>query len=168
MSVPSVVKIKKGQLEYTSKVDLAKYTIEQLTRRAMMDVGRYMIYLTRKNVSKAFPMIKKFRPKRYQYWVPKKEGCLVLGIENRKHGAVTAWWADQLEQDSFVGQKKPRKSSTSARSPRRHIMETAVKSNLDKIVEIESQYLRKIGNEDAAVALAKATEAMEVMRGDEA
>lgn len=165
MAVPSVMKIKKGNVEFTGKADLAKYTIEQLTRRAMMDVGRYMIYLTRTNVKKAFPFVKaKKNANRYQYWVPKKENCCVLGIENRKRGAVTAWWADQLEQDSFVGQKSARKSAS---SPRRHIMERTVKSSLNKIVEIESQYLRKIGSESAAVALAQATEAMEALRGDE-
>ena len=42
-----------------------------------------------------------------------------------------------------------------------------MKSHIDKIVEIESQYLKTINNESAAVALARATEDMEVLRGDE-
>lgn len=167
MGVPSVVKIKKGNVEYTSKVDIAQYTIQELTRRALLDVGRYVIYNVRKNLKAAFPFTKHHRmSERYQYWVLKKENQLVLGVENLKKGAKTAWWADQLELDSFL---RPGGGSAqgSAHSPRRHLLEKFVKSHIDKIVEIENQYLQTINNESAAVALARATEEMEVLRGDE-
>lgn len=196
MGVPSVMKIKKGNVEYTGKVDIAKYTIRELTRRALLDVGRYVTYNVRKNVQAIFPftgvIIKKHRAsERYQYWVLKKENELLLGVENMKKGAKTAWWADQLELDSFVipprgnpkraankqddakarKAKKRGKGKSSglgtANAPRRHLLESFVKSHVDKIVEIESQYLTVINNESAAVALAKATEEMEVLSGDE-
>ena len=180
MGVPSVVKIKKGNVEYTSKVDIAQYTIRELTRRAMMDVAKYVLYNVRKNLHTVFPYTKKHKmANRYQYWVPKKENCLVLGIENRKAGAVSAWWADQLELDTFAipagGSPKPKTGKRRRRStrvippniPRRHLLEKFVKSHIDKIVEIESQYLKTINNESAAVALARATEEIEVLRGDE-
>lgn len=175
MGVPSVMKIKKGEVVFESKCDIAKYTIQELTRRAMMDVGRYVIYNVRKDLRSIFPFTKHKRAsERYQYWVPKKEGELVLGIENTKKGAKTAWWADQLEQDKFVVPANAKRNAGgttsglgSANSPRRHLMETFVKKHVDKIVEIESQYLEKINNEDAAVALARATEDMEALDGDE-
>lgn len=196
MGVPSVVKIKKGNVEYTSKVDIAQYTIQELTRRALLDVGRYVTYNVRKNVQAIFPftgiIIKKHRAsERYQYWVLKKENELLLGVENRKKGAKTAWWADQLELDSFIIPKrgspkgaankqddaKARKAKKrgkgkssglgTANLPRRHLLETFTKKHIDKIVEIESQYLQIINNEPAAIALARATEEMEVLRGDE-
>ena len=195
MGVPSVVKIKKGNVEYTGKVDIAKYTIRELTRRAMMDVGRYVTYNVRRNLISIFPVTKSHRAsERYQYWVPKKENYCVLGIENRKKGAVTAWWADQLEMDSFVippkgkriKTKEPRKPKPfeaecraatkrqfgfnfvpTSHIPRRHLLEKFTKTHIDKIVEIESQYLQTINNESAAVALARATEEMEVLRVDE-
>lgn len=197
MAAPSVVKIKKGELVYETSVDLAKYTIRELTRRALMDVGRYVSYNVRKNLGEAFPWAKKKKnPQRYGYWVLKRENWLLLGIENRKHGAKTAWWADQLELDSFLrptgmrawrqvtgesSAAKPEKTAGSkakataapaaglgsAHAPRRHLLETFVKHHYDKIVEIESKYLKMINNEDAAVALARATEEMEVLQGDE-
>ena len=195
MGVPSVVKIKKGNVEYTSKVDIAQYTIRELTRRAMMDVGRYVTYNVRKNLRSIFPVTKSHRAsERYQYWVPKKENYCVLGIENRKKGAVTAWWADQLEMDSFVIPPKGKRIKTkeprnpkpfeaecraatkrqfgfnfvpTSHIPRRHLLEKFTKTHIDKIVEIESQYLQTINNESAAVALARATEEMEVLRDDE-
>lgn len=169
MGVPSVVKIKKGNVEYTGKVDVAKYTIQELTRRSLLDVGRYVTYNVRKNLRIAFPFTKHHRmSERYQYWVLKKENQLILGIENRKKGAKTAWWADQLEMDSFL---RPgggvSQGQGGIHAPRRHLLENFVKSHIDKIVEIESQYLKTINNESAAVALARATEEMEVLRGDE-
>ena len=192
MGVPSVMKIKKGNVEYTSKVDIAKYTIRELTRRALLDVGRYVSYNVRKNLKAAFPFTKKHRmSERYQYWVLKKENELILGVENLKKGAKTAWWADQLEMDAFVipprgVKKKAAKKNDDAKerkakkrgkgkssglgtanTPRRHLLETFTKKHIDKIVEIESQYLRMINNEPAAIALAKATEDMEVLSGDE-
>lgn len=197
MGAPSVMKIKKGEIVFESKCDLAKYTIAELTRRALMDVGRYVTYGVRKQLRLLLPFTKHHRAtERYQYWVPRKENYLVLGIENRKRGAKTAWWADQLELDKFVvpprgkgkaasaasaskmdTDEKPkaraaRKSGGStgtlgtAHAPRRHLLEKFVKGHVDRIVEIESQYLAKINDEDAAVALARATEDMEVMRGD--
>lgn len=196
--VPRLVKIKRnGEVTFESKCDLAKWTIQELTRRAMLDVGKYIINNVRRNVETIFPYAKGRTGKkkhknseRYQYWVPKKENYLVLGIENRKKGAVTAWWADQLEMDAFVippkGKRKKkikpfeaesRAAKKSTRSgfnfipashiPRRHLLEKFTKTHIDKIVEIESQYLQTINNEPAAIALARATEEMEVLRGDE-
>lgn len=195
MGVPSVVKIKKGNVEYTSKVDIAQYTIQELTRRALLDVGRYVTYNVRKNVQAIFPftgvIIKKHRAsERYQSWTLKKENELLLGVENRRKGARTAWWADQLELDSFVIPPRGKKKATeeqkdakernakkrgkgkssglgTANAPRRHLLETFTKGHVDKIVEIESQYLKMINNEPAAIALARATEDVEVLSVDE-
>lgn len=169
MGVPSVVKIKRGNVEYTGKVDVAKYAIQELTRRALLDVGRYVTYNVRKNLKAAFPFTKHHRmAERYQYWVLKKENELILGVENLKKGAKTAWWADQMETNSFL---RPDGGTTQGQggihAPRRHLLEKFVKSHIDKIVEIESQYLKTINNESAAVALARSTEEMEVLRGDE-
>lgn len=169
MGVPSVMKIKKGNVEYTGKVDIAKYTIRELTRRALLDVGRYVTYNVRKNIQTIFPFTRFHRAsQRYQYWVLKKENELILGVENLKKGAKTAWWADQLETNSFL---RPDGGTTQGQggihAPRRHLLEKFVKSHVDKIVELESQYLTMINNEPAAIAFAKATEDMEVLRGDE-
>lgn len=192
---PSVVKIKKGNVEYTGKVDIAKYTIKELTRRAMQDVGRYVLYNVRAQLKAGFAFTskggkKQHAPQRYQVWVPKRENYLIIGIENKKHGARTAWWADQLELDQFTpthtGGQKPgkrtrtengvkvpvtyrkrgepykRKTLGSPRFPRRHILETFVKGHVDKIVEIEKQYLSYMNDENAAMAAIAETAEKEI------
>lgn len=43
MSVPkSVIKIKKGNIEYISSVDRVQYTIAELSRAALRDVGKFI------------------------------------------------------------------------------------------------------------------------------
>lgn len=220
MPIPSVVSIDRadGSVTFTSKVDIAKYTIRELSRRALIDVGRYVSINVRKRLIAHFPFAgKRKNSLRYGYWVLKRECWLLLGIQNVTKGAVTAWWADQLELDKFAVPKvtpwklkqaqEKRATTMEARymyehldaqgykawlkennlknaakyrtrvrqpkplgtpnNPRRHILETFAKTHIDTIIEIESQYLSKINDEDAAIALAQATEEMEVLRGDE-
>lgn len=147
--VPSDVKITKNGVEYLSRVDLAKYSLRQLTRRAMQDVGRYVLYEVRKQVRGLKPFLRKskYAANRYQLWVRKKENDLILGIENTSKGAVSAWWADQSELGT-------------AGQPKRAILHDTVLQNVDKIVEIEAHYLSYM-NDDAAAAqeAAKAGEA---------
>ena len=155
MSVPkSVVKLSKKGVEYTSSVDRVNYTITELTRRAMMDVGRFILYEVAAKVRGINKFTKKARyaPKRYQMWVPKRENYLVLGIENTKKGANTAWWADQSELGTD-GQ------------PRRGFLTETVRDNIDKIREIEAQYLSAIEGENSAIALINEEEVQEEAEG---
>lgn len=144
MGVPSVVKIKKGNVEFTSKVDIAKYSIRELTRRAMQDVGRYVLAKTRASVRgiNRFTAKAKYVPQRYQMWVRKRENDLVLGIENKNKGANTAWWADQAELGTN-------------RQPKRGILFRTVQENIQTIVQIEAQYLSYMRSESAALAHAQ-------------
>lgn len=182
MGVPSIVKIKKGNVEYTGKVDIAKYTMRELTRRAMTDVGRYILANVRMQLRGSFPWTKAGKnSQRYQIWVRRNENDLTVGMENIKKGAKTAWWADQLELDQFVrprsGGNKPgtvrgpyrkrgeapvRKSLGTSHFPRRHILETFVKGHVDKIVEIEKQYLSYMNDENTAMAAIAETAEKEI------
>lgn len=141
MGVPSVVKIKKGNVEFTSKVDIAKYSIRELTRRAMQDVGRFVLAKVRSSVRgiNKFTRKAKYAPQRYQMWVRKRENDLILGIENTSKGANTAWWADQAE----LGTNK---------QPKRGILFRTVQENIPTIVQIEAQYLSYMRSEAAALS----------------
>lgn len=139
MSVPrSVVKFKKGTVEYTSSVDFAKYAIQELTRAALRDVGRFV---SRSSNSAAMQLhgLKKSRRVRgktsaFQFWVRKQETDLQVGI---KHGT---WYGVAQE----LGDSK---------MPKLGILRNTTHDNIPTIVEIESKYLSALASEAAALAM---------------
>lgn len=142
MSVPkSVIRFKKGNVEYTSNVDFACYTIVELSRAAMRDVGKF---LTRKanDAAMKLPGLKKSRRVRgktstFRYTVPwAKEGLphLEVGVTH------DTWYG----ADQEVG---------SSSQPKRQILGNSAKQNLAKIVEIESKYLSAMEDEARALSL---------------
>lgn len=139
MSVPrSVVKFKKGTVEYTSSVDFAKYAILELTRAALRDVGRFV---ARSSNSAAMQLhgLKKSRRVRgktsaFQFWVRKQETDLQVGI---KHGT---WYGVAQE----LGDSK---------MPKLGILLNTTYDNIPTIVEIESKYLSALESEAAALAM---------------
>lgn len=133
MGVPSVTKIKRGNVEFVSSVDRANYYIEELTRRAMLDVGRLVSYECSKRVRQINKYLRKRKrvAARYGYKIPRGETTLHVGVERKDFGAVSAWWADQAELGTH-------------NQPKRGILRSSVYDNLDKIREIEAHYLSAI------------------------
>lgn len=142
MSVPkSVVKINKHGIHYTSSVDRASYTILELTRAALRDVGRFLAR-TANSAAMKLPGLEKSRRVRgrtstFLYNVPwAKSGLphLEVGVT---HGA---WYGEQQELGTS-GQ------------PKRGILRNSVYDNIPKIIEIESQYLSALEDEARALRL---------------
>lgn len=137
MPIPkSVVKFSKDGVTFTSSVDRVQYTLQELTRAAMRDVGRLITRECAKRVRSINRQMRKAKwaPKRYQYWVRPQECDLQVGIENLKYGAETAWWADQAE----LGTNN---------QPKRGILRGATYDHINDIVRIEAQYLSAIEDE---------------------
>ena len=139
MSLPkSVIRFKKGDVVYTSSVDRAQYTIRELTRAALRDIGKYVSRICNSEAMK-LPGLKKSRRVRgrtsaFQYWARKQECDLQVGI---KHGT---WYGEQQE----LGTRN---------QPKRGILRNSVYNNIPKIVEIESKYLSALESEARALAL---------------
>lgn len=139
MSVPkSVVKFKKGRVEYTSNVDFAQYTLRELTRAALRDVGRYISRSCNSSAMRLHGLSKSRRVRgknsAFQFWVRKQETDLQVGI---KHGT---WYGVNQE----LGGGKMRKLG---------ILRNTTYDNIPTIVEIESKYLSGLEDEAAALAL---------------
>lgn len=142
MSVPkSVVKINKDGVTYTSSVDRANYTIVELTRAALRDVGRF---LARTANSKAMKLkgLKKSRRVRgrtstFLYNVPWAQTGLPHLEVGVKHGT---WYGEQQE----LGTSK---------QPKRQILRNSAHDNIPQIIEIESQYLSALESEARALSL---------------
>lgn len=139
MSLPkSVVKFSRNGVTYTSNVDRVSYTIKELTRAALRDVGRF-VSRTCNSAAMKLPGLKKSRRVRggssaFQYWVRKNEGDLQVGI---KHNT---WYG----ADQELGTKH---------QPRREILRESVFNNIQQIIEIESKYLSALEEEAEALRL---------------
>lgn len=147
MPVPkSVVKFSKDGVTYTSNVDFASYSIVELTRAALRDVGKYLTRMSNQKAQK-LPGLKKSRRVRgststFRYNVPwAKKGLphLEVGVT---HGT---WYGVEQEMGTH-------------RQPKREILKKSAYENLATIVEIESQYLTALKDEAKALRLIKEKE----------
>lgn len=131
MIVPkSVVRIKKDGVEFVSNVDRVSYTIRELTRAALRDVGKFVCNRTRKRVRRRTGRL----AKNIQYWVRKKEGDLQVGF---KPGGFYGGFQE------LGTEKQPKIGALSA----------AVKDNINTIRDIEGKYLSAIEDEQEALHL---------------
>ena len=139
MSVPkSVVKFKGSNVEYTSNVDFACYTIVELSRAAMRDVGKFITRTANRSAMKLHGLAKSKRVRglssTFRYKVPwAKSGLphLEVGVT---HGT---WYGEEQEMGS-------------SRMPRLGILTDSARANIAKIIEIESKYLSALNDEGAA------------------
>lgn len=142
MAVPkSVVRFKKGNVEYISSVDKASYTIVELTRAALRDVGKFLARTANTKAQK-LPGLKKSRRVRgrtstFLYNVPWAD----KGLPHLEVGVAHGTW---YGADQEMG---------TSRQPRRQILRKSAHENLATIVEIESQYLSAMEDEAAALRL---------------
>lgn len=142
MSVPkSVVKIDKKGVHYTSSVDRATYTIIELTRAAMRDVGKYIVR-TANSSAMELKGLKKSRRVRgksstFKYQVPWAKTGLPHVEVGVKHGT---WYGEQQELGT-------------SNQPKRQILRNSAHDNIAKIIEIESQYLSALEDEAKALRL---------------
>ena len=142
MSVPkSIIKIKNGNVEYTSNVDFVCYTLVELTRAAMRDVGKFIARKANEGAMK-LPGLKKSRRVRgrtstFLYNVPWAK----RGLPHLEVGVTHNTWYG-VEQE--LGNSK---------MPKHGILRNAAHDNIAKIVEIESKYLSALEDEARALSL---------------
>ena len=146
MSVPkSVVRFKTRQgkttIEYTSSVDRVSYTILELTRAALRDVGKYLARMANSAAMK-LPGLKKSRRVRgrtstFLYNVPWAK----TGLPHLEVGVThDTWYGVEQEMGS-------------SKQPKRQILKKSAQDNIAQIVEIESKYLSALEDEAEALRL---------------
>ena len=139
----SVVTINRRGVQYTSSVLRANYTLKELTRAALRDIGRVITYkiIVKVNALAGGGLRRSKRPKNtFQYWNRKRETDLVIGIKLGKKGKQTTWYGVDQEL-GLNGQ------------PKRSILRDTVFENIGLIREIQSKYLKHIEDEMAAERL---------------
>ncbi len=137
----SVTKFSKNGVTFTSSVDRVNYTLGELTRAALKDVGKYVCRETRKKIRRRTGRV----AKNTQYWVRRKETDLQVGF---KPGGFYGGFQE-------LGTKN---------IPKQAALYNSVAENIPMIINIESQYLSALENE--AQALTMIDESEEVGDGE--
>lgn len=137
MSVPkSVVKINKDGVKFESSVDYYQYTIKELCRAALRDVGKFVCRKFRDSYYSVFSKRHGYVGKYTQYWVQykyEKYPKAQIGIK------PNAFYGGFQEFGTSKGQ-------------RYGLLTKSVEENVDMIVKIESQYLSALnGDADSLV-----------------
>lgn len=143
MAIPSPMKFKKDGVEFVSNVDRCNYTIRELTRAALRDVGRYVVRQCTRKARRLDGLGRtRYIQKRFQFWVRKQEGDLQVGIHNvMKNKNPGETWYGMDQELGLNGQ------------PKRAFLQTSVYENIKTIRDIEAQYLSAIEDEQRALAL---------------
>ena len=144
---PSVPRTTKDGVQITSSVDRCSYTIRELTRAALRDVGKFVCISSNRAAQKLYGggLVKSrriigFKNKKtgnrtaFQYWARKKEGDLQVGITH------DTWYGTEQELGS-------------SRMKKKGILSNTVHDNVAEIVKIESQYLSALESEARALEL---------------
>lgn len=138
---PSGMKITKNGITYQSSIDRTQYTIRELSRAALRDVGKYIVRECRK-ASQTRPHMGRLTIKSrfygkggaFSYWVRKRETDLQVDI---KHNT---WYG--VLQELGDGHQPPR-----------GILRASVQNNIDQIRIIEGHYLSAVEDENRAMGL---------------
>lgn len=142
MAVPkSVVRFRKGGVEYISSVDRASYLLVELVRAALRDSGKFIVR-TANSAAMKLPGLKKSRRVRgrsstFLYTVPWAKS----GLPHLEVGVTDdTWYGVQQELGD-------------SRQPKRQILRNSANNNIAQIIDIQSQYLSALEDEARALRL---------------
>lgn len=135
MPIPkSVTKVTRdGNITFTSSVDAVQYTIRELSRGALRDVGKYLKKQYNLNFYKQVKKHKGLGGRMCQYWARSKEIDLQIGLGKNK-GSQAGFYNMFFETGS-------------EKTPKLDILRNTVYNNIDKIQEIEGQYLSELNKD---------------------
>lgn len=146
MSAPkSVTKINKNGVHFESNVEWCQYSIKELCRAALKDVGKFIRREFKKKYYETFKKHTGRAPKAVKYTVFSSESTkyprIDIGLPHSAPGKPVQGFYSFFQE---VGTSK---------QPRLGILTNAVEQNVATIVKIESQYLTALEDEAEALAL---------------
>lgn len=142
---PSVTKIKKDGVEFVSSVDRCSYTIKELCRAALRDVGKYVA--------------KEFRRKYYAYYKRHTgEGgratrYKVFSSKNTTAPRVQIGLPHATKKNPVKGYYSYFQELGTSKTPRLGFLQSSVEDNVDMIIKIQSQYLSALEDEAEALSI---------------
>lgn len=128
MSLPKAVKITKNGVEFVSNVERLQYTLKELERAALRDVGKLVCNRTRRKIKRRTGRL----AKNTQYWVRSKQQIPDLQVGFKPGGFYGLYQEIGTSEIPKIG-----------------ALSNAAENNISDIIKIESQYLSGIGTEEA-------------------
>lgn len=142
MSAPkSVVKVKKGNVEYTSNVDAAQYYIFELSRAALRDVGKFVKAKWKEALYDNF--------KKHSGDAGRATTYSVISGKNTKYPRVEIGLKTKTQKGFYSYYQE----FGSSKTPKLGLLTETVENNIPTIIEIESKYLSGLESEAEALAL---------------
>jgi hypothetical protein len=132
MALPNYVKITKNGVEYLSGLDRCQYTIKELSRAALRDVGKYVCRLARKKIPRRSGRARRSM----QYWVRSKQEHPDLQVGYKPSGFYGGYFETGTDD-----------------IPKIAPFYSTVQENIEEIRRIEGQYLSAIEDENRALGL---------------
>ncbi len=132
MALPKYTKITKNGVEYLSGLDRCQYSIKELSRSALRDVGKFVCKKARSVLPKQTGRARK----NLQYWVRSKQPQPDLQIGYKPGGFYGGFY-----------------ETGTSRTPKLAPIYGAVSGNIDEIRKIEGQYLSAIEDENKVLGL---------------
>lgn len=128
MSLPKAVKITKNGVEFVSNVERLQYTLKELERAALRDVGKLVCKRTKQKIKRRTGRL----AKNTQYWVRSKQKVPDLQVGFKPGGFYGLYQEIGTSEILKIG-----------------ALSDAAEDNISDIIKIESQYLSGIGTEEA-------------------
>lgn len=130
MPIPSPIKYTKDGIEFMNNVPQTLFTLQELTRAALKETGRFMTREARSRIKRRTGRL----AKNTQYWVRKKETDLIVGF---KKGGFYGIFQE-------IGTEN---------IPKQAALYNSVSENITTITKIQAQFLSALGNEAEARSL---------------
>ena len=128
MSIPKAVNITKNGVEFVSNVERLQYTLKELERAALRDVGKLVCKRTKQKIKRRTGRL----AKNTQYWVRSKQKVPDLQVGFKPGGFYGLYQEIGTSEILKIG-----------------ALSNAAEDNISDIIKIESQYLSGIGTEEA-------------------
>ena len=146
MSAPkSVTKINKDGVYFESNVDWCEYSIKELCRAALKDVGKFV----RREFKKTFYE----RFKKHTGNAPKAVKYIVFSSENTQYPRIDIGLPHSSNGKPVQGFYSFFQEVGTSKQPKLGILTETVEKNVATIVKIESQYLSALEDEAKALEL---------------
>ena len=141
----SVMKINKNGVTFESNVDWCQYTIKELCRAALKDVGKFIRREFKKNFYARFKKHTGNAPKAVKYTVFSSENTqyprIDIGLPQSAPGKPVPGFYSFFQK---VGTSKQRRIG---------LLASTVQNNVATIIQIESQYLTALKDDAEALTL---------------